>query len=123
MRDGVRAAALAAALIALSSAPAKAQFGPAIDEKSTVVAELVVRAYGGPPWWKVSDKDTTIYVLASPGQLPAGLTFDQRLLDKRIKGANEVILPPRMAVGPGLLFAAPRGLSLFKQLNDGTKTS
>jgi hypothetical protein len=112
---------LVAALVLLPAA-ARAQFGPAIDEKTTVVAELVVRAYGGPPWWKVSDKDTTIYVLASPGQLPSGVTFDQRLLEKRIKGANEIIMPPRMAAGPGLLFAAPRGLALFKRLNEGTRS-
>jgi hypothetical protein len=122
MRHRLGALLLAMALLVLPPRSAKAQLGPTIDEKTTVIAELLVRAYGGPPWWKVSDNDTTIYVMATPTRLPAGLAFDDKLLERRISGANDVILTPRMADGPLALFNLPSGQRLFKKINEGTRT-
>lgn len=90
-------AALATA--ALSGWPAAAQ-PPAAPDALPVVDELIVRAYGGPPWWVVSDGDTKVYVLASPTTLPGDVAFDQTLLNKRLTGANEVILPATNAPPP-----------------------
>ncbi|MDB5452770.1 MAG: GumN family protein [Caulobacteraceae bacterium] len=115
------ALALAAALVAWA-APAAAQFGPTLDERTTVVEELVVRGFGGPPWWKVTDKDTTLYILADPGDLPPGVTFDQRLLERRVAAANTIVVAPRVTVGLGMVLVAPRGLKLVNQLNGSTKT-
>jgi hypothetical protein len=114
--------AIVAAILAVAT-PALAQFGPALNEHTTVVEELVVRAYGGPPWWKVSDKDSTLYVLADPGDLPPGVTFDKRLMEKRVGAANTIIVAPRVTVGLGAILVAPRGLKLLNQLNGSTKTS
>jgi len=65
-----------------------------------VVAELVSRAYGGPPWWTVSDADTTVYILGSPGSVPRGVNFDRTILDKRLTGAHGLILGPNYRQPP-----------------------
>ena len=57
--------ALATCAVLALSAPAHAQLGTPIDERSTVLSELVVKGPGGPPWWKVSDGDSTVFVLAN----------------------------------------------------------
>lgn len=113
---------LAASLIA---APAAAQFGPpAMDAETTVVEELVVRAIGGPAWWKVADADTTVYILASPGPLPKDLSFDQTTLQRRLTGANQVILPPEVDFGPMVLTAIPGALAFSRELeNKAGKTT
>lgn len=103
-------AALAASLLAL---PASAQFGAPSLENASVMEELIARAYGGPPMWKVSDRDTTVYVLASPGPLPAGLEVDLTGVERRLVGANQVILPPSVGVGPMAVFMLP-GVLAFK---------
>ena len=68
--------------------PAMAQ-APALDDpEGAIVEELVVVARDrGPAWWRVSDDDTTVYILALPdtgliqinyvgGLLPPRLRFD-----------------------------------------------
>ncbi len=111
-------AGLAAALLALTPA-AKAQ----VDQGPPVVEELVVRAYGGPPWWKVSDADTALYRLADAGgRLPPDFTFNQRRIDIYLDGAREVILPPRIAEpGLGSLVAAGRLETLVDLMHDGDR--
>ena len=107
--------ALAAIACLLTAGPASAQFGPNLQD-STVVEELVVRAYGGPPWWTVSDKDSKVYILAAPDELPPGVDFDRRLLERRMVGAKQLILPPRIALGIGALPAVFRVRGLGKRL-------
>jgi hypothetical protein len=109
--------------LALWAAPAAAQFAPALDEHTTVVEELVVRGFGGPPWWKVTDRDSTLYVLADPGDLPPGVTFDQRLMERHVAAAHTIVVAPRVTVGLGIVLVAPKGLRLVNQLNVSTKTA
>ncbi len=84
---------------------------PIADPDATLVEELVVTArYGGPAWWKVSDADTTVYVLGAPGLAPKRQQWDQKLFERRLRGANVVILPyrglrVRVGSSPGLAIA------------------
>ncbi len=85
----MRRLALVAAL-GLLALPAAAQEPPA-----PVVDELVSRAYGDVPWWKVSDKDSTVWILAlPPASIPKGMTVDISSTERRFKGARVVITPP-----------------------------
>ena len=78
------------------------------DPQANVVEALVVSArLPGPAWWRVSDGDTTIYVLGTPSALPKGLAWDTSVLERRLDGAFAVITPPEWRAGlgdlPGLL--------------------
>ena len=64
-----------------------------VDPEANLVEELVVNApMPGPAWWKVSDADTTVYVLGVPGMTPSDLTFDNTVLRRRLDGANVLIM-------------------------------
>ena len=95
---------LALALVAATGARAQA----IDDPQANVVEALVVSAkLPGPAWWRVSDGDTTIYVLGTPSALPKGLAWDTSVLERRLDGAFAVITPPEWRAGlgdlPGLL--------------------
>jgi len=86
-------AALALGLMALLPTAALAQVID--DPEATVVEALVVNArLPGPAWWKVSDADTTIYVLGTLASLPKGLGWDTSVLERRLDGAFALIMPP-----------------------------
>jgi hypothetical protein len=97
------------------AAPADAQ--PQIaDPEAHVVEELVVTARErGPAWWRVSDEDTTVYILALPDAgLPRNVKWDTARLEQRLKGANALIGGgPNLRVG---LRDAPLLLSVRKSL-------
>ena len=81
---------------------AHAQTAPAAidDPEANVVDALVVNArLPGPAWWKVSDADTTIYVLGVPGAMPKGMSWDTSVLDRRLDGAFALITPPVAKAG------------------------
>jgi uncharacterized protein YbaP (TraB family) len=64
------------------------------DPDATLVEELVVTARErGPAWWRVSDADTTVYVLGSPSIAPKRMAWDRSLFERRLQGANVVIVP------------------------------
>jgi uncharacterized protein YbaP (TraB family) len=81
------------------AAPAGAQVpltptGPAADPDSVLVEELVVTALEpGPAWWRVKDADTTVYVLGVPSLAPKRMQWDRTVFERRLAGANQVILP------------------------------
>lgn len=90
---------LVASVLALS-APAAAQvpLTPApdvlADPDATLVEELVVTArLPGPAWWRVSDGDSTVYVLGAPSLAPKRQQWDRLQFERRLQGANLVILP------------------------------
>jgi len=70
------------------------------DPEGTIVEELVVQAREpGPAWWKVEDADTTVWILGiGEERLPPGLAWDQRWLQRRLKGANSLILGTRVSL-------------------------
>ena len=63
-----------ALLALLLAGPASAQVA---DPDSVLVEELVVTGrLPGPAWWRVSDADTTVYILALPEtDIPPGLAW------------------------------------------------
>ena len=64
-----------------------------IDPQADLVEELVVNArLPGPAWWKVSDADTTVYVLGVPGMTPSKLDVDESVFKRRVDGANVLIM-------------------------------
>jgi hypothetical protein len=78
------------------------------DPQANVVEELVVSAkLPGPAWWRVSDADTTVYVLGTPSALPKGLAWDKSVLERRLDGAFVMLTGPEWRAGitdiPGLL--------------------
>lgn len=99
-----RFAPLAAAFALLAAPAAFAQqavddSGPIglkrVDPEANLVEELVVNArLPGPAWWKVSDADSTVYVLAVPALAPKNLEFDTSVIQRRLDGANRLILAP-----------------------------
>ncbi|MCC7266698.1 MAG: TraB/GumN family protein [Caulobacteraceae bacterium] len=85
-------AALAAVAAALPAAtPAQA---PPLDPDETLVEEFVVQGrLPGPAWWRVSDADTTVYVLGVPSAFPKGLGWNTVVLERRLAGASQIVLP------------------------------
>ncbi|OYX96943.1 MAG: TraB/GumN family protein [Caulobacter sp. 35-67-4] len=86
---------LAAALALLASSPIAAYAQIPEDPEANLVEELVVNArLPGPAWWRISDADTTIYVLGTLASLPKGAAWDRSVLERRLDGAFALILPP-----------------------------
>ena len=87
------AASLAQVVLQPAQPPAASTPVPA-DPDSVLVAELVVVArQRGPAWWTVSTGTSTVYVLGAPSLAPKRTNWDTSTLDRRLKGANQVILP------------------------------
>lgn len=85
--------AVLAAVLAASPAAAPGQQPPA-DPDETLVEEFVVQGrLPGPAWWRVSDGDTTVYVLGVPSAFPKGLEWNTVVLERRLRGASQIVLP------------------------------
>lgn len=91
------------------------------DPDANIVEELVIQAREpGPAWWKVSDDDTTVWILGiAEERLPAGVTWDRRFLDRRLKGANSLILGTRVSLSAKVT-DLPAFLRVRKQLRSKT---
>lgn len=116
--------ALAAALILLHPQAARAQAAAVTlpeDPGAVVVEELVVQAREpGPAWWVVSDGDSTVYILGMPsGGLPPKSTWDRRYLDRRLKGANSLILADRPGIEVGVS-SFGEAVRLYRSLRSDT---
>jgi len=98
MTSGLRVLVLAGALVVAGAAVAS----PTADPEATVVEALVSPTHSpGPAWWRVSNASSTVYVLGIPGAIPKGMAWDQQVVQRRLKGAGEVILPPTVTAGVG----------------------
>lgn len=101
--------AILTGLMLAATAMAGAARAQAIDDpQANVVEALVVSAkLPGPAWWRVSDGDTTIYVMGTPSALPKGMAWDRSVLERRLDGASVLLTPPEWRAGltdiPGLL--------------------
>lgn len=82
----------------------------AADPEGTLVEELVVNArLPGPAWWKVSDADSTVYILAIPALSPKNLAFDTSVVERRLDGANKLIMAPEPEIGVVRIVALAMG--------------
>lgn len=65
------------------------------DPEATVVDELVVNAIlPGPAWWKVSDADSSVYVMGLPAVVNRGLDWDDSVLRRRLNRSRRLVMPP-----------------------------
>lgn len=83
-----------------------------VDSQANLVEELIVNArLPGPAWWKVTDADTTVYVMGAPAFTPRKLDFDSSVLRRRLDGANVLILgqEPEVRILSLLALIAGRG--------------
>lgn len=86
-------ALIAAVLLAAPAAAQVPQPAPTFPDE-VILEELVVTARDrGPAWWTVSDGDTTVYVLGTPTLAPKRMEWDRTVFERRLAGANAVILP------------------------------
>lgn len=112
-----RTAALAASVVMLSASSAHAQDGP--EEVAILQDVVVVGRVPGPAWWKVSDADTSVYVLAIPDSAPRGMAWDSKSAERRIAAAHQLILPSQIRAS--LLQAVPTAIGIFRDAR--TKTA
>lgn len=113
------ALALGAFLLAAAAGPAMAQqavdaSGPIdlqrVDPNENLVEELVVNArLPGPAWWKVSDADTTVYVLGVPAMVPSDTRAEESVLRRRLDGANVLIMGQEADISVVRLIALAMG--------------
>eukprot|EP01030_Chromulinospumella_sphaerica_P019126 gene19126-19003_t len=102
----ILAAVTAAAIVIWPLGGPMATAQPADDPEGTLVEELVISSnLGGPAFWKVSDGDTTVYVMGVPAALPKGTKWDERRLALRLDGAKALILPPKIKARPVVMTA------------------
>ncbi|ATC32930.1 TraB/GumN family protein [Caulobacter vibrioides] len=86
------------------------------DPEATVVEALVVSAkLPGPAWWRITDADTTVYILGAPGATPKGLVWDSSVADRRLNGAFALLTPASLRAG---LTDIPALLALRGKLRD-----
>ncbi|MEW5688033.1 MAG: TraB/GumN family protein [Pseudomonadota bacterium] len=112
-------AILTAAAVAAAT-PAFAQTPVLEDPEANLVEELVIQAREpGPAWWKVSDADSTVYILGVGEALPRGMAWDRRFFDRRLKGANSLIVGTRISLTGGIK-DVPALLKLRGQLRSKT---
>lgn len=119
IRRLVAAPAVAGVVLALCTGTALAQqavdaSGPItlqrVDPNENLVEELVVNArLPGPAWWKVSDADTTVYVLGVPAMVPSDTKADESVLRRRLDGANVLIMGQEADISVVRLIALAAG--------------
>src|SRR5689334_5508613 len=93
-RLSLLALAAALALPAAAQVPLTPARPDPRDPDAVIVEELVVVARDkGPAWWTVSNGASTVYVLGVPSIAPKHMAWDRSVFERRLKGANAVILP------------------------------
>lgn len=112
----LRSLALAACLALSLGAAAQPQME---DPEGTLVEAVVITPRTpGPAWWKVSDGDSVVWILATPdGPLPPGVTWDHSVVERRLKGASALIDGVSLNAG---LRDLPALLKLRSQLKSKT---
>ncbi len=113
---------LLTAVLASTAAPALAQTAAPADDPNAIVEELVVTArYPGPAFWRVSDADSEVWIMAVPYYIPEKMVWDKTRTEQVLKGANGLILPS--GVGVGLGEAVRFAIKYRKQFtNEGNRT-
>jgi uncharacterized protein YbaP (TraB family) len=92
--------ALAAALLAPFSGSAQT-LAPRPDPEGVMVEELVVKArIAGPAWWRVSNGESTVWVLGVPSALPGDMAWDEAPLTARLSVSKALILPSQARINP-----------------------
>jgi hypothetical protein len=95
------AAMLVAALIAPGAMAQPVARGD--DPEATLLSDLVVVGpANGPAWWRVSKGDAVVWIMGLPASsTPRRQVWDKSTLERRLKGAKALLLPPRAKVTVG----------------------
>ena len=116
-----RSAAALVCTLCVAAGAARAQTPPIEDIEANTVEELVIRGrLPGPAWWRVSDADSTVYILGVPDVLPKGLAWNRSVLNRRLAGANGLITPPIIQASDSLLAVPKLLLSMRSAVNSKT---
>ncbi len=79
---------------------------PSSDPEAAIVEELVVTARNpAPAWWRVEKNGATVYILGVlDTPIPPDVRWRREELDARLKGADRLIVGPRLHAGLEDLF-------------------
>ena len=117
--SAARASVLAVALVL--AAAAAAQTGG--DDRATIEEITVIGRYPGPPLWKVTSGDRTLWIFGELSPVPKGLDWDPRNAERVLDRAGGVIGGPRvsaMTLNPIRLFRLFRAARRLARLPEGT---
>ena len=112
-------AALSVALAVGLASSAAAQAG---GDELTVEEITVVGRYPGPPLWKVTSGERTLWIFGDLSPVPKGLDWDPRNADRVLERADAVIGAPRVAAqtfNPVRLFRLFRAARRLMRNSDG----
>ena len=70
-----------------------------VQDWSNVETVTVTAHAPGPSLWHVAKGNSEVWILATVGPLPKGMSWDSDRVENLMKGANAVLLPPRGKVG------------------------
>ncbi|HVV66152.1 MAG TPA: TraB/GumN family protein [Rhizomicrobium sp.] len=90
---------LLAAIVLAACCGARAD-EPQREDWSPNIETVIVTAHeAGPLIWRVSDGDSTVYLLGVVEPVPDGLEWNDAGVRAALKGARELLLPPKASVG------------------------
>lgn len=75
---------------------------------------VVSGRYAGPGLWKVRNGDRVMWILGTQSPLPKRMEWDSANVERRVSEAEELLMPPSMALGADVGFF--RGLTLLPSL-------
>jgi uncharacterized protein YbaP (TraB family) len=124
----VHAAVIARASIVSLSALLLAASGPVIaqasnDERATIEEITVIGRYPGPPLWKVTSGDRTLWIFGELSPVPKGLDWDPRNAERVLERAGGVINGPGVSAwtfNPIRMFKVIRAARRLVRLPKGT---
>lgn len=123
MHPLIAALALCCSLLASAwTEPAAAQAQPS-GERTTIEEITVVGRYPGPPLWKVTRADRTLWIFGELSPVPKGLDWDPRNAERVLERAGGVIGGPRvdaMTYNPIRMFRLYRAARRLARLPEGT---
>ena len=112
-----------AASLALGAGAALAASAQAPADRSAIEELVVVGRYPGPPLWKVSSGNRTLYVFGELSPVPKGLEWDPRNAERVLDRAEAVIKSPRVSaatLNPIRLFRLFRAVRRLARTPKGT---
>jgi uncharacterized protein YbaP (TraB family) len=92
-------------------------------DPATIEEITVIGRYPGPPLWRVSSGDRTLWIFGDLTPVPKGLTWDPRNAERIVARADGVIRPMRITAptyNPIKIFRALRAARRLSRNPDGT---
>ena len=90
---------------------------PDQDGRATIEEITVIGRYPGPPLWKVSSGERSLFIFGDLTPVPKGLTWDPRNAERIVKRADAVIGPMRIRAPTYNPFKIVRALRAARRLS------